>query len=238
MQMDNIQTDIRFIKVLTDVGVDGWMMSLEERLVVCGLLAATGCRSILELGYGKGGCTRWLSGVCESVVTVDLDPSVNDASRMANVEPMQMTTQEALEQLAASGRRFDVAIIDAGHDAENVRSDILGAAKVADVLILHDIFYPPTRRGAIRAVGQLRCWHNFDVVAGYFKDGALWGGIGLVCLKAPAVEASLKSSTLGGEYLRRLFEVKKQVRFSRVPQWVIRFSRLMIKVWRDATTPL
>lgn len=236
--MDIEQTKTPFVELLSAVGADDWMMSLEERLVVCGVLASTECRSILELGYGKGGCTRWLSGICESVVTVDLDPAVNDAARMPNVQPLQMTTQEALDSLAAKGRRFDAAIVDAGHDMESVRSDIVGAARVADVLILHDIFYPPTRRGAMRAVMQLRCWHNFDVVAGYFKDGALWGGIGLVCPHTPARELPLQSSNLGGEYLRRLFEVKKQHRVTKAPQWFFRFSRLLVKAWRDSAQPL
>lgn len=236
--MQKEQTKIPFVDLLDAIGADDWMMSLEERLVVYGVLSATRCRRILELGYGKGGCTRWLASVCDSVVTVDLDPAVKDAAQLPNVQPLHMTTQEALDQLTVQGQHFDIAIVDAAHDMENVRADVVGAAKVADVLILHDVFYPPTRRGAMRALSQLRCWHNLDIVAGYFKDGALWGGIGLVCPRAPGGELPLRSSSLGGEYLRRLFEVKKQRRLSKTPQWIFRFSRLLYKAWRDAATPL
>ncbi|MDD5199706.1 MAG: class I SAM-dependent methyltransferase [Terrimicrobiaceae bacterium] len=221
--------------MLASIGSDGWMMSLEERLVLSGVLTAADCRTVLELGYGEGGCTRWLSHHCDSVVTVDLDASVNNAFALWNVVPMQMTTQRALEQLAKQEDRFDLAIVDAGHDADSVLSDVLGAAKIANVLLLHDIFYPPTRRGAMQAVSQLNCWHNFDVATGYFKDDVLWGGIGIICPNLAVDDEPLSSSTLGNDYIRRLFEVRKQRHLFKAPKWLVRFTQLLAKVWDDAS---
>ncbi len=228
--------EARFSGILDSIGRDGWMMSLEERMMLYGILTSSGCRSVLELGYGEGGCTRWLSSFCDDVVTVDFDDRVLDARSMDNVRPIRGTTGYALSLLEKEGRLFDVAIVDAGHDTENVRSDILGAAKIADILVLHDIFYPPSRLGAQQALAQLQCWHAFDLVAGYFKDGALWGGIGVVCPRLPPRNLPLRSSAMGSDYIRGIFEIRKQRKLTKALRLAVRSAQLIGKVWKDVTT--
>ena len=73
-----------------------WLMSCREKLALIGLLNCLKPKRILELGYHRGGATKWLSQFSERVITVDVNEFVEDAPNLFhNVEAWNCTTLEA-----------------------------------------------------------------------------------------------------------------------------------------------
>jgi predicted O-methyltransferase YrrM len=93
-----------------------WLMSTREKLGLIGLLHCLKPKKVLELGYHRGGATKWLSQFSEQVITVDVNEFVADAPNLFhNVEPWNYPTLEAASRIKSENLYFDLAIIDADH---------------------------------------------------------------------------------------------------------------------------
>jgi Methyltransferase domain len=158
-----------------------WMMAPSERLAIVGLLTAMEPRRVLELGCADGGLTTWLSRQSAEVVTVDIDEKVMRVTRdLPNVTALHMTSDEAVRQLEAAGRRFDLTIIDADHSEAGVRRDLANALRFSDVILMHDTYYPPCRKGILDALAGRDVYYDLDLVPGGMQPDGLWGGVGVV----------------------------------------------------------
>ncbi len=73
-----------------------WLMSAREKLGLIGLLFCLNPKKTLELGYHRGGATKWLAEFSEKVITVDVNEFVSDApNQFHNVEAWNCPTLEA-----------------------------------------------------------------------------------------------------------------------------------------------
>lgn len=93
---------------------------------------AAGLR-VLEIGTGLAVSTRYLASSASEVVTVDIDPWVNDPG-IGNVRFMRDVPNE----------QFDFAFIDGGHGYADVMADIARAN--APLLALHDTYLEDVAR--------------------------------------------------------------------------------------------
>ncbi len=158
-----------------------WMMSQSERLAILGILLAFKPRSVLEFGCADAGLTAWLSRYSEQVVTVDMDPKVVEVTRgLTNVVPWCMSTEQAAALIAQERRHFEVAIVDADHSEQGVRRDLENALRFSDMILLHDTYYPPCRRGILSALSDKHVYFDLELVPGGLQSDGLWGGLGVV----------------------------------------------------------
>jgi hypothetical protein len=158
-----------------------WLMSPVERLVIVGLLELLRPSRTLELGHRFGGCTEWLARYSGEVYSVDIDAAVIESSkRWPNVRPIHADTKAAMRELEGQGLRFGFALIDADHSFEAARDDLLVAARLTDVIVLHDSFNPVCRAGYVAALAQLDAYSDLDLADGHIQTDGLWGGLGIV----------------------------------------------------------
>jgi hypothetical protein len=158
-----------------------WMMSPSERLAVVGVLAILRPMRTLEIGYRFGGCTSRLSAYSGSVVTVDIDERVKEASsRFPNVVPMHMTSGEALRRLSGDREHFDLCVVDGDHSETGAHDDLKGVLSLADVILVHDTANPDCRKGYARVLSDSGVYGDLDLVDGRLQVDGPWGGIGLV----------------------------------------------------------
>ena len=119
-----------------------WLMSSREKLGLIGLLHCPKPKKVLELGYHRGGATKWLSEFSEHVISVDVNEFVSNAPDLyLNVEAWNCTTHEAASRIKKKKLFFDLVIIDADHSRKAV-SDINGVISHSDIILMHDSFNP------------------------------------------------------------------------------------------------
>ena len=165
-----------------------WLMSPVERFVLLGLLELLRPARTLELGHRFGGCTEWLCRYSGEVHSVDLDIAVVEScKRWPNAHPVQADTQSALRDFASRNLRFDFALVDADHAFASARDDLLGAVRLADVVVLHDSFNPECRAGYLAALEQVDAYADLDLADGHIQSNGLWGGLGIVVPGLPRV---------------------------------------------------
>jgi hypothetical protein len=163
-----------------------WLMTPVERLVIVGLLERLRPKRTLELGHRFGGCTEWLCKYSGDVYSVDLDAAVIDScKRWPNAHAVHGDTQAALKEFRDRGMRFDFVVVDADHSRTSARDDLLGAAAIGDVLVLHDSFNPECRAGYLEALNQLNVYSDLDLADGHVQSDGLWGGLGIVVTSLP-----------------------------------------------------
>jgi hypothetical protein len=158
-----------------------------ERFALLGLISVLRPQRVLEFGCAQGGLTLWLSKRVNEVVTVDMDSEIHSVCRnLPNVTPLCMNTNEAAEQFINDGTQFDLTIIDADHSTEGVRRDLTNALEFSKVILLHDTFYPPCRKGLEQALEGKDIYFDLELVAGGMQPDGLWGGVGIVIPELPA----------------------------------------------------
>ena len=205
------------------------MMTPSERAAVLALLDTLRPRSSVEFGCADGGLTRRLSVYSEQVVTVDIDPKVTLVTAdLPNVRPLCMTTVEAVRQFRADNVRFDFAVIDADHSEAGVRRDLENLLPLADVILLHDSYYPPCRAGMLAALAGRDVYFDLDFVPGGLQPDGLWGGLGLVLPAMPRTSASFITPRMSTfPYLRRRWR-----RAETLAQWRKLGHRIVRRVGR------
>ncbi|HUS16142.1 MAG TPA: class I SAM-dependent methyltransferase [Chloroflexia bacterium] len=171
---------------LVGLAPSSWMMAPSEQVAILALLQVLKPQRSLEFGCAAGGLTRWLSHFSAQVVTVDVDPSVvTVTAALPNVTPLCMTTAAAVGRFRTETAHFDFAVIDADHSEAGVRRDLENLLPLADVIILHDSYYPPCRAGMLAALADRDVYADLDFVPGGLQPDGLWGGLGLVLPTMP-----------------------------------------------------
>ena len=158
-----------------------WLMSTREKLGLIGLLHCLKPKKVLELGYHRGGATKWLSEFSEQVITVDVNEFVADAPNLFNnVEAWNCPTLEAASRIKKENLLFDLAIIDADHSRLAVSADINGIIEHSDIILMHDSFNPDCRQGMIDALkNQTTHAYDLDFIPSISKNDGLWGGLAI-----------------------------------------------------------
>jgi len=158
-----------------------WLMSAREKLGLIGLLHCLKPKKVLELGYHRGGATKWLSEFSEQVITVDVNEFVADAPNLFNnVEAWNCPTLEAASRIKKENLLFDLAIIDADHSRLAVSADINGIIEHSDIILMHDSFNPDCRKGMLDALqNQKSHAYYLDFIPSVSKMDGLWGGLAI-----------------------------------------------------------
>ena len=158
-----------------------WLMSTREKLGLIGLLHCLKPKKVLELGYHRGGATKWLSELSEQVISVDVNEFVADAPNLFhNVEAWNCPTLEAASRIKEGNLFFDLAIIDADHSRKAVSADINGIISHSDIILMHDSFNPDCRKGMMYTLkNQKSHAYYLDFITSVSKNDGLWGGIAI-----------------------------------------------------------
>ena len=158
-----------------------WLMSTREKLGLIGLLHCLKPNKVLELGYHRGGATKWLSELSEQVISVDVNEFVSNAPNLFhNVEAWNCPTLEAASRIKRDNLFFDLAIIDADHSRQAVCSDINRIISHSDIILMHDSFNPDCRKGMIDALqNQKSHAYYLDFIPSISKNDGLWGGLAI-----------------------------------------------------------
>jgi len=158
-----------------------WLMSTREKLGLIGLLHCLKPKKVLELGYHRGGATKWLSEFSEQVLSVDVNEFVSNAPNLFhNVEAWNCPTLEAASRIKKENLFFDLAIIDADHSRKAVSGDICGIISHSDIILMHDSFNPDCRKGMVDALkNQDSHAYYLDFISSVSKRDGLWGGLAI-----------------------------------------------------------
>lgn len=158
-----------------------WLMSCREKLALIGLLHCLKPKNVLELGYHRGGTTKWLSKFSEQVISVDVNEFVSNAPNLFhNVEAWNCPTLEACSRIKKENLYFDLAIIDADHSRQAVSADINGIISHSEIILMHDSFNPDCRNGMIDALkNQKSHAYYLDFIPSVSKSDGLWGGLAI-----------------------------------------------------------
>jgi hypothetical protein len=158
-----------------------WLMSTREKLGLIGLLHCLKPKKVLELGYHRGGATKWLSQFSEHVISVDVNEFVLEAPNLfQNVEAWNCPTLEASTRIKKERLFFDLAIVDADHSRQAVSADINGIISHTDIILMHDSFNPDCRKGMIEALkNQNSHAYYLDFIPSICKNDGLWGGLAI-----------------------------------------------------------
>ena len=158
-----------------------WLMSAREKLGLIGLLFCLKPKKTLELGYHRGGATKWLAEFSEKVITVDVNEFVSDApNQFHNVEAWNCPTLEAASRIKKEKLFFDLAIIDADHSRKAVSADINGIIEHSDIILMHDSFNPDCRKGMVDALEKQDSHaYYLDFIPSVSKNNGLWGGLAI-----------------------------------------------------------
>jgi hypothetical protein len=158
-----------------------WLMSTREKLGLIGLLHCLKPKKVLELGYHRGGATKWLSEFSEQVISVDVNEFVSNAPNLFhNVEAWNCPTLEAVSRIKTENLFFDLAIIDADHSRKAVSADINGIIEHADIILMHDSFNPDCRKGMMDSLkNQKSHAYYLDFIPSISKNDGLWGGLAI-----------------------------------------------------------
>ena len=158
-----------------------WLMSTREKLGLIGLLHCLKPKKVLELGYHRGGATKWLSEFSEEVLSVDVNEFVSNAPNLFhNVEAWNCPTLEAASRIKKENLFFDLAIIDADHSRKAVSGDIYGIISHSDIILMHDSFNPDCRKGMLDALqNQKSHAYYLDFIPSVSKKDGLWGGLAI-----------------------------------------------------------
>jgi len=158
-----------------------WLMSTREKLGLIGLLHCLKPKKVLELGYHRGGATKWLSELSEQVISVDVNEFVSNAPNLFhNVEAWNCPTLEAASRVKRENLFFDLAIIDADHSRKAVSADINGIIEHSDIILMHDSFNPDCRKGMVDALKKQDSHaYYLDFIPSVSKHDGLWGGLAI-----------------------------------------------------------
>ncbi len=172
---------LRELEKLFGIKNPDWLMSAREKLGLIGLLYCLKPKNVLELGYHRGGATKWLSQFSEQVISVDVNEFVAGAPNLFhNVEAWNCPTLEAASRIKKEKLFFDLAIIDADHSRKAVCADIKGIINHSDIILMHDSFNPNCRKGMIEALkNQKSHAYYLDFIPSVSKNDGLWGGLAI-----------------------------------------------------------
>lgn len=162
----------------------GWFPKCNQQMLARYL---PGSGLVLELGAWLGLSTRWiLTNSNAKVVTIDhWRPETVEEEKAVpllyetflsncwafkdRLMPLRDTTESGINQIKEMGLRPDVVYVDAGHDYESARRDILACADFGCVMVGDD-FNPNAWPGVVRAVWECAVGVHTDIIV----HGSSW----------------------------------------------------------------
>jgi 23S rRNA U2552 (ribose-2'-O)-methylase RlmE/FtsJ len=215
-------------------------MSTREKFGLIGLLHCLKPKKVLELGYHRGGATKWLSNFSEQVISVDVNEFVSNAPNLFhNVEAWNCPTLEAASRIKKENLFFDLAIIDADHSSKAVSADIKGIISHSDIILMHDSFNPDCRQGMIDALkNQKTHAYYLDFIPSMSKNDGLWGGLAIAWKsQAPglAKEFEKEMSSFIPVAIQNSFRIQSKIAVAKAKVSVFNqstFSKLKIALGR------
>jgi len=218
-----------------------WLMSTREKLGLIGLLHCLKPKKVLELGYHRGGATKWLSELSEQVISVDVNEFVSNAPNLFhNVEAWNCPTLEAASRVKRENLFFDLAIIDADHSRKAVSADINAIIEHSDIILMHDSFNPDCRKGMLDALqNQKSHAYYLDFIPSVSKKDGLWGGLAIAwkSLKTPGLikEFEKEMSSFIPVAIQNSFRIQPKITATKAKASVFKqstFSKLKITLGR------
>jgi len=218
-----------------------WLMSTREKLGLIGLLHCLKPKKVLELGYHRGGATKWLSELSEQVISVDVNEFVSNAPNLFhNVEAWNCPTLEAASRVKRENLFFDLAIIDADHSRKAVSADINAIIEHSDIILMHDSFNPDCRKGMLDALqNQKSHAYYLDFIPSVSKKDGLWGGLAIAwkSLKTPGLikEFEKEMSSFIPVAIQNSFRIQPAITATKAKASVFKqstFSKLKITLGR------
>ena len=218
-----------------------WLMSTREKLALIGLLHCLKPKKVLELGYHRGGATKWLSELSEQVISVDVNEFVSNAPNLFhNVEAWNCPTLEAASRVKRENLFFDLAIIDADHSRKAVSADINAIIEHSDIILMHDSFNPDCRKGMLDALqNQKSHAYYLDFIPSVSKKDGLWGGLAIAwkSLKTPGLikEFEKEMSSFIPVAIQNSFRIQPTITATKAKASVFKqstFSKLKITLGR------
>ena len=217
-----------------------WLMSAREKLALIGLLFCLKPKKTLELGYHRGGATKWLAEFSEKVITVDVNEFVSDApNQFHNVEAWNCPTLEAASRIKKEKLFFDLAIIDADHSRKAVSADINGIIEHSDIILMHDSFNPDCRKGMVDSLKKHDSHaYYLDFIPSVSKNDGLWGGLAIAWKSQTpglAKEFEKEMSSFAPVAIQNSFRIHPTITATKAKASVFKqstFSRLKITLGR------
>jgi hypothetical protein len=179
-------------------GDQSWM-TMPERVLLYGIVAALAPERTLEIGTYLGGSALIIAAALDDVCggalwCVDPNPRVaeDDWRRIEHRATMiaEASPQALMKARELAGAPFDLVLIDGDHTLDGVRRDIAGTLPVlADEawLLLHDAHFPEIRDAIVEALGMYRSeLHDGGLLSKHFttdENGVIWGGLRLLRFK-------------------------------------------------------
>ena len=181
------------IAALKALDIDGWL-TIKEAEVLYSLVVSEKCKTIVELGSWKGRSTSWLmaaasrvegtvyaidhfKGSAEHKASPDLPNLRSDFD--ANIRRVKMrlglpdsclsvmATDSLLASLHFGDETVDLIFIDASHEYEAVRADLMAwmpKIKQGGIIAMHDINFD----------GPKRVFHEFGGICGSIDSLGWW----------------------------------------------------------------
>ena len=216
----------QFLYPETEYPLD-WHMVPAERCALETVLRRLRPRAAIEIGTFRGGSLQTIAKYAETVISIDIDPSVQEnlAPKFPEVKFMTGDSSKLLPEvfahLEAGGIDLQFVLIDGDHTPEGVRRDIETVLTYRPrspmVVLMHDSYNPGCRSGMLTAAWEsspyVHCL-EIDYVCGQivpYPDaetfGEMWGGL--------AFALFLPEERAGSLHLSKLY----QLNFESSPRW-------------------
>jgi hypothetical protein len=162
-----------------------WLMSIGERLTICGIASLLHPSLILELGVYLGKCSEQLAKLASIVYCIDpLRPK--ELSLPTNCHFIQLTSDDFFSFVPQ--HVYDLIIIDANHNIINAYRDLINSITYGAFIIMHDTANPECRSGYTKAIDKCKNnikFYDLDLLPYSYisKEKIPWGGIGIVIPK-------------------------------------------------------
>jgi hypothetical protein len=181
-----------------------WQMTRCEKYGFAGLLDAAAPDVAIEIGTYQGGSLQLIARHARKVYSIDVSPSCAERlrGRFDNVEFLvgdsRSLLPDLLRRIEERGEHLQFVLIDGGHTADAVRSDIDQVLRYVPsrplFVVFHDSFHPPCRKGVLEADWSGCPYVHYvevDFVPGVFhreafdtaKPRSMYGGLALAVLK-------------------------------------------------------
>lgn len=118
----------------------------EDYLLLAAITANLQPRTVLEIGTSVGLGAVVIASVLDDVHVTTVDPSQAGVNSNINLLPnirsriefVQATSDRAMLEYAAKGRRFDLVFIDGDHSKTQAATDWIYSQDITDTWVLHD----------------------------------------------------------------------------------------------------
>jgi hypothetical protein len=189
-----------------------WQMTSCERFAIQHILNHLKPEKAIEVGTYKGGSLQVLAAFCNSVDSIDIDPSVKETLEplFGNVRFYTGNSSAILPVLLQkhidNGVPVEFILIDGDHSTQGVKRDIESVIAIKPekqlIILMHDSFNPACRKGMITADWQSSPYVHqveIDFIPGIFHEraydtasaGSMWGGFAIGILQPEKREGEL-----------------------------------------------